>query len=192
MSRKLLGLSNLGKPLLRFCVHWLILNTTWMKLINHLVINFLIVVANEFYVISVSVSISCQVNKKLSLFPLCSFDSFVFVNWIIKLPRASSLLIFQISLFFLMNYCCWYKLKILGLQFSSQYPNNFFWFRHLSFVTFVSYSVNFYPKQGLGWGPCKWGALRLKLLNFTVNSPLGNTSSYSRSCLLCKCNIRHS
>jgi len=74
-----------------------------MTLINHLVINFLIVVAYEFYFISVSVSISCQVSEKLSLFPVCSFDLFIFVNWIIKLPRASFLLIFKISLFLVMN-----------------------------------------------------------------------------------------
>jgi len=72
-----------------------------MTLINHLVINFLTVMAYELYVISVGVSFSCQVSKKLSVFPLCSFDSFVFVNWIIKLPSASSLLIFKISLFLL-------------------------------------------------------------------------------------------
>jgi len=102
-----------------------------------------------------------QENKS---FPLWSFDSFVFVNWIIKLPRASSLLIFKIALFLLMNYCCWYKLKIFWLQFSFQYPNNFCWFHHPLFITFVSYSVSFYLKQGLGRGLCKWGALKLTLL----------------------------
>jgi len=164
MSCKLLGLSNLGKPLLRFRVRWLILNILHelMTLINHLVISVLIVVAYyEFYVTSVSVRILCQISKKLSLFSLWSFDSFIFGNWIIKLPRASSLPIFKISLFLLTNYCCWCKLKIFRLQFTSQYPNNFFWFHCSSFMTFVSYLVNFYPKQSLGWGLCKWGALKL-------------------------------
>ena len=40
-----------------------------MMLVNHLVINVLIVVANyEFYVISVSVTISCQISKKFKSF----------------------------------------------------------------------------------------------------------------------------
>jgi len=86
------------------------------------------------YMLSSLMSVFCVKSAiNLNLFPVCSYDSLLFINLIIN-PRAYLLLLFKIYLSLIMSYYFCYDLKIFLLQFISWCQNNLYWFCHSSLL----------------------------------------------------------